>query len=254
MLKIKSGFTFVELIVATTILIILTTLWFYSYSQYMLDARDTERKSDFSSISSSLKLYKQKRWSLPLPWDNFSLTYNSIPVAIHWKMNSSVTLSTLEKLPQDPLMKIPYIYSITQNKQEYQLGTTFENNGNNIAYLEWNYKTVSRDNLPTIIMAIASTTSIEVTTWANKDKFIFHNQGKNLPYDLETWVPYADGTTFANLITDGGVELWQNSDYRSCTEIYEAWKSIGTWTYQIVNASGALANISCSVNASGALF
>ncbi len=254
MFKTQQWFTFVELIVATTILIILTTLWFYSYSQYMLDARDTQRKSDFASISSSLKLYKQKRWSLPLPWDNFWLTYNWVAVGFHWKMNSNVTLSTLEKLPQDPLMKIPYIYSITQNKQEYQLATTLENNGNNIAYLEWNYKTVSRDNLPTIVMAIASTTPIEVVTGTNKDKFIFHNQSKNLPYDLETWVPYADGTTFVNLISDAWVELWQNSDYRSCTEIYEAWKSIGTWTYQVVNASWALANITCNVNASWALY
>ncbi len=247
-------FTFVELIVATTILVILTTLWFYSYSQYLLDARDSQRKSDLASISSSLKLYKQKRGSYPLPWESFPLTFGSIPVATHWKLNSSVTLSTLDKLPFDPLLKIPYIYSITTSKQEYQIWATLENNWNGLAYLEWTYKTVSRDNLPTIIMATGTTSSLEVSISTNKNTFIFHNQSKNLPYDLETWIPFANGTSFANLINDGSVELWQNSDYRSCTEIYESGKSIGTWTYQIVNASWSLVNITCNVNASWALY
>lgn len=252
----KLWFTFVELIVATTILIILTTLGFYSYSQYMLDARDTQRKSDLTSISSSLKLYKQRRGSLPLPWSNYSITYNGVPVATQGKLDNTVTLSTLDKLPLDPLIKSPYIFSITPTKQEYQIWATLENNGNNIAYIEGIYKTVSRDNLPTLLLALASTTPIEITSWSNKDKFIFNNQGNNLPYDLESWVPYANGTTFTTLIAtfSGTTDLWQNSDYRSCLEIYQSGKSIGTGTYQIVNASGVLANINCNVDASWALY
>jgi hypothetical protein len=69
-------------------------------------------------------------------------------------MDGSVTLSTLEKLPYDPSLKIPYMYSITQNKSEYLLAATLENNGNPIAYVEGNYKSVARDSLPSILVAI----------------------------------------------------------------------------------------------------
>lgn len=253
MQKYRSWFSFVELIVAATILVILTTIGFFSYSQYMLDARDSWRKSDLSTISSSLKLYKQKRWVHPLPWANYSLTLTWVIVALQWKMDGSVTLSTLEKLPYDPSLKIPYMYSITQNKSEYLLAVTLENNGNPIAYVEGNYKSVARDSLPSILVAIDWPSAVELTNPSNKDKFIFSNQSHNLPYDIESWIPSSDGITFANLMTDGSIDFWQNTDYRSCIEIGEYGKSIGTWTYQIVNSSGSMINVFCTVNASWAL-
>lgn len=101
-------------------------------------------------------------------------------------MDATVTLSTLEKLPSDPSLKIPYIYAITQNKSEYAIGTTLENNGSPIAYVEANYKSVARDSLPSILVAIDGPNAVELTTSINKDKFIFNNQSHNLPYDIES--------------------------------------------------------------------
>jgi type II secretory pathway pseudopilin PulG len=247
-----SWFSFVELIVAATILIILTTIWFFSYSQYLLDARDSGRKSDLSTISSSMKLYKQKRWVFPIPWANYSLTLWT-SVAIQWKLDSTVTLSTLEKLPLDPNLKLPYLYSITQNKSEYLLWASLENNGNPIAYVEGSYRSVARDRLPSILVAIDGPASVDLTNATNKDKFIFSNQSHNLPYDLETGLATSDGTTFTNLMADGSTEFWQNTDFRSCIEIGESGKSIGTWTYQIVNTSWVITDIACTVSASWAL-
>jgi len=123
----NSGFTFVELIVTTIILVILIWSWFYSYIGYLSQARDSERTSDLAKLTSSLKLYKQKRWSYPLPWKYFLITNSWAIVAYQWKLDKNVTLSTLDKLPYDPFAKIPYSYSITSNKQEYQIALTFEN-------------------------------------------------------------------------------------------------------------------------------
>jgi prepilin-type N-terminal cleavage/methylation domain-containing protein len=65
--KKTSAFTLVELIVTATILVILTAVGFYSYSQNLVDARDSLRKSDIANLKSNLKLYKQKRGAYPLP-------------------------------------------------------------------------------------------------------------------------------------------------------------------------------------------
>jgi len=63
----KKAFTLVELIVSTTILAILTTIGFYTYTQYISDARDSVRKTDISTLDSQLNLYKKQRGAYPLP-------------------------------------------------------------------------------------------------------------------------------------------------------------------------------------------
>ncbi|USN59260.1 MAG: type II secretion system protein [Candidatus Peribacteria bacterium] len=57
----KKAFTITELLVSVTILIILTTLGFYTYTENLVDARDSERTSDLAKISAALDLYKQKK-------------------------------------------------------------------------------------------------------------------------------------------------------------------------------------------------
>lgn len=245
MKKIASWFTFIELVVATTILIILTTLWFYSYSEYLVEARDTQRKSDFASVSSSLKLYKQKRGAYPLPGNTFDILNGSIEVAKQWLLDTNVTLSTLDSIPLDPYAKVPYFYSITSNKTEFELAGTLENNGNNVALLEGTYKTVAKNVLPSIMLAVTSSVPIDITIAWNASKFILNNGAHNLPYDLETKSPYSDGTDTGSLLSDENILLWQNSDYTSCEEIKSASKNIGDGEYQILNSSGSLTNTWC---------
>ena len=56
---ILSAFTFVELIVAATIIVILSAVWFSSYVSYIADSRDTQRKSDLAQVTSALKINKK---------------------------------------------------------------------------------------------------------------------------------------------------------------------------------------------------
>lgn len=255
-LKNKSWFTLVELIVTATILVILTAVWFYTYSQNLVDARDSLRKSDIADIESRLKLYKQKRWAYPIPWDNFEITNNGIVVAKQWKMNNSVSLTTASSIPKDPLTKLPYNYSITNNKQEFELSLSLENANTPIAILKWDYKSVSKNVLPTISLAIDSPNPIEIHDgtglWStNRLTFIFNLGWYNLPYTFdEPYAPQTDGsTTLATIMNDPTIEYWQNSDYRSCTEIYQAGKSISDGfaneEYQILNSTGALEDTTC---------
>jgi len=250
------AFTLVELVVTATILVILTAVWFYTYSQNLVDARDSLRKSDVADLESRLRLQDQKRWAYPLPGDSFEILNNGVIVARQWKMNNSVALTTASSLPVDPFTKQPYIYSTTVNRQEFEISLSLENAGNPIAVLVGDYKSVSKNVLPTISLAIdtPNPTEIHDGVWAgsvNRMAFIFDLWGFNLPYTFdEPYAPQTDGsTTFDTILNDPTIEYWQNSDFRNCTEIFQAWKSISNGIaseeYQILNSTWALVNTLC---------
>jgi type II secretory pathway pseudopilin PulG len=148
MKKTINWFTFVELIISTVIIVILTATWFYSYVWYLSNARDSQRSSDMAKIKSSMKLYKNKRWAYPNPWDFYNITNSWTIVAKQWFLNENVWLSTLDLLPLDPQTQKGYVYSTTNNNLEFQIGMTLENWEFNIALLDWDYKSVSKTVLP----------------------------------------------------------------------------------------------------------
>lgn len=251
-----SAFTLIELVVAATILVILTSIWFYSYTKNLSDGRDAKRKTDLSSLEANLSLYKKERGNYPLPGNAINLTNGaSFVVAYQGKMNNLVTLSTANNIPVDPSLKIPYFYSTSVNRSEFQIAATLENSDSPISQLVWDYKSVSKNLLPTLILATNTTSNIDISSAANQNLFIFQNGIHTFPYNFNDGLAYSDGTILSTLITDAGNNFWQNSDYRSCSEIYEAAKSItpagSSNEYQILNNSGALINTTCTCTASG---
>lgn len=264
-MKNKNAFSFVELIVSVTILAIISTIWFISYSSYLWDSRDSQRKSDLAQVWSALKVYKQKRWYYPVPGNKFDLTYNWTWVVFQWKFDENVRLNTLDRLPLDPKSKTGYIYSITKNAQEYEMAATLENEDNPIALVNGTYKSVSKDVLPGIMLAIdvPSGSSVEIHDWVwswstNRNMFIFWNQKHNLAYDfVEPYLPQSDWTAIATILNELATtsSYWQNTDYRSCIEIKESWKAIqvdnSAITYQIIDSTTwNLSNRICNCTAS----
>ncbi len=243
----KKAFSFVELIVSVTILAIISTIWFISYSSYLWDSRDSQRKSDLAQIGSALKVYKQKRWYYPPPGDSFNLTYNWTWIVLQWRFDQNVRLNTLDRLPFDPKAKIPYVYSITKNAQEYEMAATLENEDNPMAIINGTYKSVSQDVLPGIMLAITKpgswTAEIHAWVWdgtTNRNKFIFGDQNHNLPYTfVDPFTPTSDWTTIDVILWSLTNTYWQNTDYRSCLEIRESGKAIqndwSTIKYQIID-------------------
>lgn len=256
MKKQKKAFTLVELSVTIMIIAILASIWFYSYVWYISEARDAERTADMWILVSALQLYKQNKWWFPKPWDNFNITNEANIVAIQWKINKKVTLSTLDKLPFDPYKNQEYVYSITTNKQEAQIAMTLENWDFPTAIIDWNYQSVSVDILPTIILAMEETSDIEIYDWEwngtiNRQKFIL-NKWDNLPYDIDSpyepvyWYEWLD--LWTDIIWEWKVDYWQNSSYSSCTEIQDAWKDLWVWPYdyQLLNNSWELTSSGCT--------
>ena len=249
----KNAFTLVELIVTITIIAILASIWFNSYVWYLWEARDAERKANIWEIKSSLKLYKQKRGAYPLPWNTFNITNNWVIVAIQWVLNSDVTLSTMDNIPFDPYTNNDYFYSVTKNKQEAQIALTLENWEFPISLMDWDYKSISKNVLPSILLATWSTVDLEIHDWiwdwtTNRNMFIL-NWWKNIPYTiLKPNNPLYAWEDIDDILISWNITFWQNSDYRTCDEISEASKLIHTtWSeeYQILDATWYLTNTWC---------
>ncbi|MDQ7009215.1 MAG: prepilin-type N-terminal cleavage/methylation domain-containing protein [Candidatus Gracilibacteria bacterium] len=242
------AFTFVEVIVVVIILSILGTIGFTQFVGSIADSRDTLRKSDIANISSSMKMYKQKKGSYPLPYNSFSGSNNSTIVFWQGKLNKNVSLSTIDKIPYDPKIEVPYLYSITTNKKEFEIALTLENQDgdSSLSLVNGNYKSVAKNVLPTILVATGNT--IDIST--NQNLFIFDNQEHNLAYDFKgNSEPVSDGTSFTVLLNDAeqnGV-FAQNSDFETCIEIKKAGKYIGDGEYQIRSSTGALTGTGCTL-------
>ncbi len=90
------AFTLVELIVVITIIWILSTIWFVSYSNYLTWARDSNRYSQLTKLSDSLQVYATQK-SLPLPDDFIEITASgaSNVIAYQWYVWSDV-LETID--------------------------------------------------------------------------------------------------------------------------------------------------------------
>ncbi len=250
----SSAFTLVEMIVSISILTILATIWFYTFTDNIPASRDVQRLSDIAKVETALQLYKQNRWAYPAPWNTFNITNNWQTVARQWYLNTNVRLSTLESLPSDPYAKVPYVFSVNSSRSEYQLGASLENIDSPEALISWNYSTVAKNVLPTIILAIQSTTDVEIREWVwswstNRELFIFNKSRYNYPYAFK-WekIPQNAWKTFAQIVSEAeSNNFWQNSDFHSCVEIYEARRSIWDWEYQIVNRNtGSLTSTGCT--------
>jgi len=243
------GFTLVEIVVAATILVILSSIWFYSYTNNISDARDSTRISDISALWSQLNLYKRERWSYPFPWNRFNLLNGSVTVWYQWKMNNQVSLSTASNLPLDPELDIPYSYSVTRNRQEYQISGSAENSDSPYTILQWDYRSVSKNLFPNIILAVENETDTDISTSESKSLFLFNKWFNTLPYDFTTGSPYSDGSTLSGMLNTAWNDYWQNTDLRSCEEINLAGKNItatgSSDEYQILDSNWVLQNTNC---------
>lgn len=126
--KVNQWFTLVELIVVITILAILWTIAFISLWWYSRNARDSARMSDISSIISVLEMYQLKTWFYPTTTSPVNITYSWSTAWNQWTFwsDTMMVINKLNKLPVDPLTWIPYAYSITNSKAEYEVATIME--------------------------------------------------------------------------------------------------------------------------------
>jgi len=122
------AFTLVELIVVITIVWILSTVGFVSYSGYLSGARDSNRFSQLTKLSDSLQVYAATK-SLPLPDDYIEITASWASNVIAYQ--GYVWVDVLETIDYtngwvDPKDDSFFTYYLTKDRKSMQLLTFME--------------------------------------------------------------------------------------------------------------------------------
>lgn len=98
-MKYSKGFSLIELLIAISIIAILSALGLSVYQAVYKSARDAQRKSDLKMIQSALEQYRSDQMSYPS-----QITFGSSIV-----VDSKTYLS---KVPNDPKMSPNYLYQL----------------------------------------------------------------------------------------------------------------------------------------------
>lgn len=135
------AFTLVELIVVITIVWILSTVWFVSYSGYLTWARDSNRISQMVKLSDSLQVYGTRK-SLPLPDDYVGITSTWVTMWYQWYAWIDV-LETIDYTNwwKDPKDDSYYTYYVSKNRKYFQFTSFLEEQ----TVTSFSYKTYAVD-------------------------------------------------------------------------------------------------------------
>lgn len=135
MKKNNFAFSFIELIIVITLLMILISIWFISYIVYLSDSRDTSRISELTNIYKSMEAYKSI-WPLLKPENPVNLYWvnSSNPYWFQWYLwENLLNRIWYNELWKDPLDNVYYTYQLRNDLKTFQLATFLERSpGNNI--------------------------------------------------------------------------------------------------------------------------
>jgi len=131
--KKNKGFTLVELLVVISVLAVLSSLLISNLNNARVQARDTQRKSDFSQIKKALQLYFNDYGGIyPANSGNQIAGCGADGTsACNWGGffgHDTTDYYYMKLLPTDPLDAAPYQYQYTRTANtSYCLQTTLEN-------------------------------------------------------------------------------------------------------------------------------
>lgn len=269
----KKWFSLVELIISISILIILSTLWFMSYSWYTKNARDSKRISDIQLLKSSILVYsKSNEWIFP------DFSESSSWVIYTWTLLNQI--SKQQKIDEkflwkiwisnkllDPLSGTNYVYWISWDKKYFQFSSTLEKQNNNIwynflinksyanlecwdmfAYVDWNYIPWESNAYPWLIYSFDyENTNLDISLEENLSKAVINNQTINLAYNYD-WKPQICSEDWElNLNLTNDVWMFWNSCINSkwnyiphgTNEVFDlTWITLNSqmwWKYKVCN-------------------
>lgn len=111
--KTLFGFTMIELLVVTTIIIILTSIGLVSYTSANRSARNGKRKADIEMVRQALVLYRTDNSTYPAT-SNFT---NMLTTIADYTSSTTVT---------DPKNDVTYFYSYSSNGSTFTLSARLE--------------------------------------------------------------------------------------------------------------------------------
>lgn len=109
-----NGFTMIELLVVTTIIVVLTTIGLVSFQSTTRNARNAKRKADLEAIRSALVLYRSDEGEY-LDGSGTSVSFTQMVTDLYAAdYYSNPTLS-------DPKDVAPYVYTYDSDTVDFEL-------------------------------------------------------------------------------------------------------------------------------------
>ena len=258
----KNAFTLTELLISITILSILATVAFQSYSWYLSSSRDSIRAVDIESISKSLRIYPLYNWYYPAPSNWESITYSNEEIWSQWTIWQSIVflLEEIEDIPLDPLTLNEYTYSVLNTNKEFELASILENSNysynniiektnawtiNALAHVNWNFNWVLSQVRIWTTDYLISTPSIITSSIDTMENIILNSSFvfdwlENLPsgyiwsdFNLEwsSHLTFLNSWLYDPVVYNGCVsELRQDEDYDTNRWIILKLQDLYSWT------------------------
>lgn len=126
----KVGFTLIEILIVTSMIMLITLLGLVDFGGLRRRARDARRKSDLKQIQKALELYRARQspprypGSLPVPGNCWTSAGDGTPCP----PGGAPNIIYMEKMPGDPIKQPLASYSYSQvNTLNYLLCACLEN-------------------------------------------------------------------------------------------------------------------------------
>ena len=195
-MKLK-WFTLVELIVVITIVSILSTVWFVSYTDYLRGVRDGTRIQQLSSLHKALELYSVKL-KLPVQNDAVEIFYWTSLIWTQGDLNQSV-LDSIRYSDGwvDPRSGEFFTYLISADRKNSQLLGFFEEKNTEISIM--NVQTYAADEYSNLFPKVV---------WSNL--WIMLEEETNIPIH-KLW-SFIDGWVFDIVTQSGSYVAYLNSN------------------------------------------
>lgn len=158
------AFTLVELVVVITILRFFQRLLLWVILRICtmhVIAQDLQMRELWNPIFVPIN----KKGAYPLPSSFFAITYSGSTVAKQGILDDNVGITDMAHVPQDPRLSRYYGYSVTGNQQSYQIALTLEKQNKSQAYVDGDYKTVAKNILPSLFLAMTGLCKCRNRKW-----------------------------------------------------------------------------------------
>lgn len=128
-MKLQTGFTIIELLMVISIIGILVTVAFTSFTGIQQDARDARRREDIDSLNTAIQKYRNDLGTYPVAADYTEL------------ISILQTGDYISAVPKDPIDGGDHVFQYISDADgtQYQLWATLENtDGPNLQYYRTN--------------------------------------------------------------------------------------------------------------------
>jgi general secretion pathway protein G len=111
----SKGFTLIEILVVTTIIVLLTATALITYSTFLKQSRDAKRKADLEQVRAALEMYRSNNDTYPVG-SVWATTLNVLKTPVIY----------IQSLPSDPKSSV-YSYYYSGTASDYTIASQLEN-------------------------------------------------------------------------------------------------------------------------------